>query len=51
MENEYKMCGNISVAMSPIFSRFSFRSDTQYGREQMSMTARERACNTSENVS
>ena len=37
------MCGNISVERSPIFSRFSCRSVTQYGREQMSMTARESA--------
>lgn len=38
------MCGNISVERSPSFSRLMPRFDTQYGREQMSMTARERAC-------
>jgi hypothetical protein len=37
------MWGIISVDKSPIFSRFKPRSVTQYGREQMSMTALERA--------
>lgn len=37
------MCGNISVERSPIFSRLSLRSVTQYGRPEMSMTARESA--------
>lgn len=37
------MCGNISVERSPIFSLLMPRSVTQYGREQMSMTARDSA--------
>jgi hypothetical protein len=32
------------VERSPIFSRLRPRFETQYGREQMSITARERAC-------
>jgi hypothetical protein len=37
------MCGIISVDKSPIFSLFRPRSVTQKGREQISITARERA--------
>ena len=37
------MCGNISVERSPIFSRLIPRFDTQNGREQMSITARDSA--------
>ena len=41
--NEWNTWGIISVDRSPIFSRFSRSSATQYGRPEMSITARERA--------
>ena len=42
--NDWNTCGIISVERSPIFSRFSCRSPQKYGREEMSRTARARAC-------